>query len=154
MGVKSRESLFFEARSYSKANELSKAVNCYQSLVKHYPKDSEIIYYLSSSFALHKEDQKALKVLELITEDDSYYPRANALMGSILLRANKVKDANEMFVLALKLDPNCILAITGLGQIAFNVRKYDQAMSLFEKALQLDPDYPAANYFSGILQAF
>ena len=148
---KDRESLFFQARSYAKANELDKAVDSYQTLLKHYPGDSEAIYYLASTFAHFGDNNKAIKITSLINFGDPLFARTQALLGSISHRSKRVKEANELFVKALKIDPSCILAMVGLAQIAIGVDKKDQAQACLEKAVQVDHGHPAANYFFGTL---
>ena len=148
---KDRKSLFFEARSYSRAGKLDRAVESYQTLLKHNSKDSEAIYYLASTLAYHGEDKKATKITSLVNDEDPYYARTQVLLGNILYRSKRVKEANEMFVTALKIDPSCIQAMIGLGQIALEVNKTQQAKTLFDKALQIDNEHPPANYFVGLL---
>ena len=148
---KNRDSLFLQARSYAKANELNNAVESYQLLLKNYPNDSEAIYYLASTFAQFNNDDKAAKIITLISNNNPFYPRTRVLLGNIFYRSKRVKEANEMFINALKIDPSCIQAMIGLGQIACGVNKKDQALELFEKALQVDVNDPAANYFCGVL---
>ena len=148
---KDRNSLFFEARSCSRADELNKAIESYQMLLKLNSKDSEVIYYLASTLAHHGQDKKATKITGLIHDEDPYYARIQVLRGNILYKSKRVKEANEMFVTALKIDPSCIQAMIGLGQIAIDVNKTQQALLLFEKALQIDSEHFAANYFAGML---
>ena len=149
--VISRESLFFEARASSKSSDLKRAIGCYQNILKHFPQDSETIYFLASSLAFHKEDKKAMKIVTLLNNEDSYFARGQVIIGNILYRSKRIKEANEYFVKALKIDSKCVQAMIGLGQLAIEVNKKDQALSLFQNALKVDNSYPAANFFAGVL---
>ena len=151
MKNRDRNSFFFEARSYSRAGEFERAIESYQILLKHYPKDSDAIFYLASTLAHHGADKKATQIIGLIQEDDPYYARTQVLLGSIFYRSKRIKEANEMFITALKIDPSCVQAMIELAQIAIDVNRRDQATSLLEKVLQIDSENSAANYFAGVL---
>ncbi len=148
---KDRDVLFYGARSYAKADELAIAVEWFQALLRYFPQDSEAIYSLAAAFAQSMQDKKAVKIIGLLKKDDPYYARAQVLVGNILLRSGKLKEANEIFSHALKSDNDCVQALIGLGQMAMIQEKQDQATSIFEQALKVAADNPTANYFYAIL---
>lgn len=148
---KDRNTLFYGARAFANAQELQKAVELFQTIIKQSPQDSEAIYYLASTFAHFGEDPKAVKIVALIRDGDPFYTRAQAIIGNILFRSDKLKDAGEAFAKILKQDPKCIPALIGLGQLAIVADKRDHAMSLFQQALKIDGKNPYANYFVGML---
>ncbi len=146
-----RDTYFYAARSYSKAGELEKAVTWYQKLLKQHPHDSEAIYYLAISFSENSEDQKALKIINLLKQDDPYFARGRVMIGNILFRSRKLKEANELFASAAKLDPSCVQALIGLAQLAIVANKPEKSLGVLKQALQLDSKHPHANYLTANL---
>ncbi len=148
---KDRDSLFWSARSYARADEIDKAVDHFQQLLKRDPNDSEAVYFLASSLAAHGAMDKAVKIAGLIKEDDVFYSRALALHGNIKYLANDLQDAKAKFKQALTIDANCIPAFVGMGQLAFEGGDGDKAATIFDQVLQTEPDNFSANYYRGLL---
>ncbi|MFM1547868.1 MAG: tetratricopeptide repeat protein [Lentisphaeria bacterium] len=148
---KDRDSLFWSARSYARADEIDKAVDNFQQLLKRKPNDSEAMYFLASSLAAHGAMDKAGKIAGLIKEDDGFYSRALALQGNIKYLANDLQAAKEKFKQALGIDANCIPAFVGMGQLAFEGDEKDKAATIFDQILLTESDNFSANYYRGLL---
>jgi|GEM_PF-2015289 len=148
---KDRDGLFWSARSHARADEIDKAVDHFQQLLKREPNDSEAMYFMASSLAAYGTMDKAVKIAGFIKEGDDFYSRALALHGNIKYLANDLQDAKEKFKQALAIDANCIPAFVGMGQLAFEGGEVDKAATIFDQVLQSEPDNFSANYYRGLL---
>lgn len=148
---KTRDSLFWGARSHARADEMGKAVALFQQLLEQEPEDSEAMYYLASSLAAHGSMDKAVKISGLVKEGDIFYSRILAMLGNIRFLANDIKDAKVKFKQALSMDANCLPAFVGMGQLYFEGGKLDKAATIFDQVLQTEPDNIGANYYRGLL---
>ncbi len=146
-----REILFYGARSYARANQVDKATEWYQEMIKQNSNDSEALYSMASTLAYFHDDKKAVKIVSFLKEDDPYYARGQVIVGNILFRAGRIKEAMEMFTRALHVDKQCVQALVSCGQIALEANQTDQARAFFLEALKIDVDNAPANYFIGNL---
>jgi len=66
--------------------------------------------------------------------------RGHGLLDDHQGSADRVRGARDAFAQALRLDPDCALALAGLGQLASLAGDTRGALSRYEEALRLDPD--------------
>ncbi|MBN2384726.1 tetratricopeptide repeat protein [bacterium] len=62
------------------------------------------------------------------------------LYGQILLRENKLDQAEQNFLREIEIAPDQVTAYLNLGDVALQNKDYNQAFYYFAKALRLDPD--------------
>ena len=72
-----------------------------------------------------------------------------ALEGDKLLQSGDSARAEGKYREALELDPANVLAMRGLGEIAFNDEKFDESAEFFNKAIKADPSFAQAYYSLG-----
>jgi tetratricopeptide (TPR) repeat protein len=62
------------------------------------------------------------------------------LIARAITYLEKFKDANELYIDARQLDPNCIEAYIGQGELLSEKYNYGEAASLFRDALRINPN--------------
>ena len=90
---------------------------------------------------------KAIEQLELAAAADPTYAAPRVLHGQLLLAKKDPKSlqqAADLFAAAVKLAPDDVTALTGLGEALLELGKTDEALAAFEKAVALDPTYTPA----------
>jgi len=70
--------------------------------------------------------------------------RATLMLGTVYLTQNRMEDAEEMFVRAMKLDPGSAESYNNLGLIYLNTVRTANAEEMFEKAIATSPDFAPA----------
>ena len=73
-------------------------------------------------------------------------------LGAVLLKLNRLDEADAAFYTALELDEADVTAIFGRGQVEAARRNLDKARRFYQQAIKLDPGAPAVHY--ALAQAF
>jgi tetratricopeptide (TPR) repeat protein len=71
--------------------------------------------------------------------------------GIYLSAYGRLKEAEDAFEAAVKIDPNDILAYVNMGNLLDQLGKKKEAEAAYKKALALDPDNQRAHYNLGLL---
>lgn len=98
-------------------------------------------------------DQSApLSVFEQRVKDHPNDVAARLDLGRRYLDANKLREATDQYLAALKLDPGNVDANTNVGLLLFRSGLVDQAVRAVDKALATDARYPEALYAKGLIE--
>ncbi|KAH3745410.1 Tetratricopeptide TPR1 [Pelomyxa schiedti] len=68
--------------------------------------------------------------------------------AATLVDEGDADGATEKYERALKIDPNCTIAMDGLGELRASIGDVDRARELFVKSIQKAPDSGASKYFN------
>jgi tetratricopeptide (TPR) repeat protein len=94
-------------------------------------------------FAQGKEDEARAVLQEFPHYYNSNSPRSAqelTLIAQALVRLEKFKDANDLFIVARQADPTYAEAFTGQGELLNEKYNYGEAASLFQDALKINPN--------------
>ncbi len=104
---------------------------------------SFLISFLIAVWLLRKKS--AIQDAKKIIDSDSFpFNR-----GMQYIEQKKLKEAEEQFQEAIRLEPDHALGHLMIGWLNFNEQKYQQALPFLEKANQLNPREANANYLLG-----
>ncbi|MCX6149415.1 MAG: tetratricopeptide repeat protein [Ignavibacteriales bacterium] len=137
----------------------NKAIVVLEEGRKHFPEDSDILFFLSNAYVSANKAEVAMDVFKAGVEKDptNQYYRYN--FGTLLLQANKFEMAAEQFQKAIDIDPKYHSAYYNLAvtyvrwgtalrekadvagvEDPERKNKYKQALPLLQKALEIKPD--------------
>jgi tetratricopeptide (TPR) repeat protein len=78
---------------------------------------------------------------------------AQQRLGAVYLLESRLNDAKNCFLRALKLDPDYVDAVIGLGQVETQEGDAESARKRFETAIEIDPHRTQAHFsLGGVLQ--
>jgi tetratricopeptide (TPR) repeat protein len=65
-------------------------------------------------------------------------------LGDIYLNSNNVRDAYQIFLQAVKVEPNNTHVLNDLGSIYQQIARYDEAINSYQKAYNSDPRHSSS----------
>jgi len=92
-------------------------------------------------------EQQCRKSLELNPES----AKAHTILGIVLVRQNRLDEANGHLLEAIRLDPTDYESHYALGQSMTRQKKFDEAIRQFSEVLAIRPDYAQAHCYMGSL---
>ncbi|NTW98773.1 MAG: tetratricopeptide repeat protein [Geobacteraceae bacterium] len=98
--------------------------------------------------AHNRQHDKALALLDAITEQDSTFEKAFSLKGSLLLSESRFDEARAVCETILGRDPLCLEAYLMLGMIARQMGDDEGALRRFREAIYLDASCWPAHFYS------
>jgi chemotaxis protein methyltransferase CheR len=98
--------------------------------------------------AHNRQHDRALALLDAITEQDSTFEKAFSLKGSLLLSESRFDEAHTVCETILERDPLCLEACLMLGMIARQKGDDEGALRRFREAIYLDAFCWPAHYYS------
>jgi cytochrome c-type biogenesis protein CcmH/NrfG len=103
--------------------------------------------------APQQPDQSApLSVFEQRVKEHPGDVAARLDLGRRYLDANKLREATDQYLAALKLDPGNVDANTNVALLLFRSGLVDQAVRAVNRALATDARYPEALYAKGLIE--
>ena len=64
-----------------------------------------------------------------------------------LIKAGRYREAEEKYILALKVDPNDVYALGGLGDLRRWAGSYNEALEYYNQALEIDENHSGALFW-------
>ncbi len=102
-------------------------------------KKSEAYELLGKSFhALQKLDQAADAYKQAVKHSDNAYDSAYAL-GVIHLASFQYEQAKDAFQAALRMKNKDPLALLGLGDSLYNLKRFDEARNVYRRVIEVSP---------------
>lgn len=122
----------------------TKAIEAYQRGLQFDPNHPILHFNIARSYAEIGESQKALSHYEAALRAKPGWLDAIEEYTNLLLKSNKVEQAEETVQNALKLNPDDVKMHTSMGNVYNRKSIYDNAEIEFKKALSGDDEYTPA----------
>jgi tetratricopeptide (TPR) repeat protein len=110
----------------------------------------EEIKNIVSLYEQNNIDLAELKIINLIKKDSNNDFLYN-IYGLILLKKERLTEAEESFKKAIKLNPNYIEALNNLGIVLKDLKKNDEALKIYDQAINLDHNFSILHNNKGIV---
>jgi tetratricopeptide (TPR) repeat protein len=89
------------------------------------------------------------EAIRLNQQQALHWPWPSMNLGTLLLRLNRLDDAEAHLRDSLTIDPRFPVAHLRLGQLLEKKQRYEEAIAELEQAARLDPTYPEPHYALG-----
>ncbi len=120
---------------------IDRAIQHFQKAIELKPDYTPAKNNLGAAYIVKKDWDRAISVFKKITADLLYatpqFPLTN--LGVAYYNKKEYPLSEKYYRQALKVAPNSIKALRGLGQTQIATGKYRQAVTSLEKALKIDP---------------
>jgi len=134
--------------AYMRKNRLELAIKHYKKAIKLKPDYAAARNNLGTAYLANKEWDEAIACFKEIVDDVLYDTPQNPLMNLGWAYYNKQEHelAEKYFLDALKLEPNFIIALQGIGRTYIAMERAADAVAMLEKAVKKYPR-SAESYF-------
>ena len=124
---------------FGERHQIGCAVGAFESAVRMDPRSWEAQYNLALALLQqHKSSQAAEHLILAVRAKPELLPAHNAL-GTVLLDAGNLSDAEREFREVLKLDAKNVYALDHLAQLLSSEHRYVAAISYWNQALAIQP---------------
>lgn len=89
------------------------------------------------------------EAIRLNQQQGSHWPWPSMNLGTLLLRLDRLDEAESHLRESLSIDPRFPVARLRLGQVLERKERYEEAIAELEQAANLDPTYPEPHYALG-----
>ena len=134
-----------EPEWHVRASELAEALGADAQVVSHWemalellPKRVQYAVAASKAFLAHQQGQKAIKILEEISNDQPSSPEIWYLLGNAYFQASQFKAALICAEKANQIEPDQVANVLLCGCIHLNMGHLDDALEWSLKAISLD----------------
>ncbi|MBN1754576.1 hypothetical protein JW877_00045 [bacterium] len=103
--------------------------------------DSQVFARLADLLFQNKEYNQALKVLKIGLKNYPTYISGHIVLGKILVHFDKLDKAQSEYLKVLSLDPNNVIALKALSEIAKTQNNLEDAASYLRKIITIAPFY-------------
>ncbi len=132
--------IFDEGNLHYRAGNLDKALEIYETCLKHNPFIPDIYNNKGEIFLLKNGIDSASEIFKEITKKFPDYPCGHYNMGIIYQKKGERKKALKEFNKAIKLEPSAKF-YNGLTGVYCDEGNFDRAIKCLERALKIDPLY-------------
>lgn len=113
------------------------------------PKKALTHYESAMELAKKNEHQGAIDELKRAIAEHPTFTQAFNELGVQYLKLNKLEEANEAFLGALKIAPASFPALINRGIVNVMMKRYGEAVPILRKALKNHEQSPVGHYFLG-----
>ena len=106
-------------------------------------------YNNALELAKNNNAQGAVDELKLAIAEHPTFTQAFNDLGVQYLKLNKLEEANEAFLSALKINPESFPALINRGIVNVMMKRYGEAVPILRKALKKNEQSPVGHYFLG-----
>ena len=134
------------------AQDFATAKDAYNKLISVGYKKQDI--YSNLIYIARNVDKDENKALELIREAKKIFPQEKSFAQeelNILIATNKIDEAKQSLVEAIKREPNNANYYYNLGFMYDQTKDFDNAAINYDKAIELKPDYFEAYFNLGVI---
>ena len=121
-----------------------KAINAYQKGLKADPNHPVILLNIAKSYEAVDEKQKALSSYEAALRSKPGWIEAIDGYSDLLLKTNKVKEADDVVSNAIKINPDDVKMHTKMGHVYNRQSIFNSAEEEFKIALNIDDEFTPA----------
>jgi type IV pilus assembly protein PilF len=127
--------------TYYYRDRYDQAIEYLQRAIRLKPDYAPAINTLGNTYSAMGQWDKAIETYEKIIEDAFYGTPHFALsnMGVAYYNKKDYAQAEHYFLEALKLNPDFVNALAGLGTMYIDLGRYDEAVMRLERAVRKDP---------------
>ncbi len=137
------DSLFEQALSLHRANQLPQADSLYRQVLAIDPRHPAALQYLGLTLAQRRRPEEAYPLMSqsvALAQDAGFYSNFGALCRSL----NKVDEAEAAYLASIRLNANAPATYNNLANLYADQGRLLPAIESFRKALALDPNYSNA----------
>jgi tetratricopeptide (TPR) repeat protein len=136
---------------YLSRQRYDQAIQHFERAVQLKPDYAPAINSLGNAYAAKQDWDKAIQAYEKIVEDAFYGTPYFALsnLGLAYYHKNDFVQAEKYFVEALKLSPDFVQALGGLGMTYNAMGRYSEAVVRLSRAVQKDPKFAPLHFQLG-----
>jgi tetratricopeptide (TPR) repeat protein len=116
-----------------------RALALFEGVLKEAPEDAGALSGAATLYLKHDLNQQAAGVLEKLVRLQPEVAKLHADLGAAEAGLNDYVKARESFDAALRIDPNNVSALMGLGHVELRTGHPDQAIRMLSRAATLDP---------------
>ena len=113
------------------------------------PKKALTHYETAMELAKKNEQQGAIDELKLAIAEHPTFTQAINDLGVQYLKLNKLDEANDAFLAALKINPESFPALINRGIVNVMMKRYGEAVPMLRKALKNHEQSAVGHYFLG-----
>ena len=132
-------------------NNLEKASNIYEKILKKYPNNFDANFNLGTILAKKNDLEKSVNLLEKAAIINPNLEKIFNNLGLIYLNLGNSEKALENTKKAIKLNTNSSIAYNHLGLIYSNLGNISEAIESYSKSLKFNPSNISVNYNLGNL---
>ncbi|WP_191565332.1 tetratricopeptide repeat protein [Metabacillus idriensis] len=130
------EEKFLLAEKYYQWGNTEQALNIMEDMQLLYPEESEITVFLAELYIDMDEEEKALELLNTISETDSSYVQALILSADLYQMQGLNEVSEQKLLAAKKIVPNEPVIDFALGELYFHQGHYHRAIPYFKDVLK------------------
>lgn len=132
----------------TETGDLSGAVKELEESYRLNPNDGSILYALSYAHARAGDDNRAAELAGQATANPA---QARLIEALIEYRRDRYPEAKALFAEVLKLDPDSVPALAGLGRVELAEHNDGEAIRLLSRVVELNPSDAESTYQLGVL---
>ncbi len=117
------------------------------------PENHRVRYYLASSYAQMRQDERAIEEFSRIPEKSEYFTESRIQLASIYDRRNQISNAIESVRAALRKqkDKNHKELLNLLASLYHKAKDFPKAIQTLKEVVELDPRNDQAHFRLGAL---
>lgn len=108
---------------------------------------------LANLYSLRQEHEKAIFSLNRAISLNNNYHYAYTLKGLECIFTDKIDEAKQCFIAAIRICPSHYNALYGLGNLAYRAENYKMAHFYFKRALEYNKYNPILQCYMGLIVA-
>jgi tetratricopeptide (TPR) repeat protein len=116
-----------------------RALALFEGVLKEAPQDADALSGAATLYLKHDLNQQAAEALEKLVRLQPGVAKLDADLGAARAGLNDFVKAREAFNAALRMDPQNVSALMGLGHVELRTGHPDEAVRLLSRAATLDP---------------
>ena len=128
-----------EFEKYISENNLAKAEQCLELLLRDRPSDPVAMVFLIKAFKKVKNNIRMKECAQKLVNLQPYLARSHYMFGSALFQSQQFRQANQSFDKALRLRPNNFRILYHMGMTKLALRDPIKAEEFFTRAKKLRP---------------
>jgi tetratricopeptide (TPR) repeat protein len=133
-------------------NEISKeAKEEYERVLELNPRHADAYINYAALLAANKQDEEAYHLFQQARQKGIADPDIETKIGFMEMKRRAPSLAKEAFRRAVALNPLAVLAIEGLGQVAYAEGRFHLAADFYARALRISPTADLAKTLGSIL---
>lgn len=129
------------AKLYTVQNNLTEAINCYQTVIKHKPDYFEVYNIIGNMLSELDNVEEAVEYYNKAIEINPDYVEAYYNFGNLLLNNDLIEEAKSLYNLALTKNSDYVDAYYNMGAAFHYQQNFEEAIKCYEKALAIKPDH-------------
>jgi len=159
------EALYGKGRNFLWAKDYTKAISCFEELVKIFPQFAEAYFQIGSCMSqlgweyLYEKGsnvlwveyyEKAISYFKQAAKIDPLFAETYFQIGSCMSYLGREQEAIEAFKQAISIKPDYAYAYYNLGMSYAKLKRYQEAIEAYKQAIRINPDFEEAYTMLGV----